>query len=398
MAERADASPRWVVRRTIKVALAGALRAAGAHRLVGAVRRRAAGGPRVLVVSYHRVTHDYAAAAQEGLASLLVSATTLRRQLEQLARTREIVSLADARRILAEPPGAAARRRDVVTVAFDDGYADVHGVALPILASLRIPATAFVVTGYIGTARRLPHDRIFSALSELAARGLTPPQAGLPPPLQRALDLCGQRGPAATLDHLIGRTPHDELLALADGLEARVGQHERELPAGTRLMDWEDVRALAAAGVDVGGHTVSHAVLPHLQPARARREVEGCRDALAAHLGRAPRHFAYPNGFHTAAIRALVARCGFEAAVTTEDMENVRGGDPLRLGRKMVWENTTLGPIGYSAALATCNLEGVFTALGLARPVSGEYSGAMVLPRTDNRRRGPGGPTFNSWR
>ena len=72
-------------------------------------------------------------------------------------------------------------------------------------------------------------------------------------------------------------------------------------------------------------------------------------------------------------MRALVARCGFEGAVTTEDRENVRGGDPLLLRRKMIWENTTLGPAGYSRALATCNLEGVFHALGLARAVPGEY-------------------------
>ena len=73
-------------------------------------------------------------------------------------------------------------------------------------------------------------------------------------------------------------------------------------------------------------------------------------------------------------MRALVRACGFETAVTTEDRENVRGGDPLALRRKMIWENTTLGPFGYSPALAACNLEGVFTALGLARAVTGEFS------------------------
>ncbi|MGC3996081.1 MAG: polysaccharide deacetylase family protein [Anaeromyxobacter sp.] len=276
MPERADGSARWMVRRTFKVAVAGALTASGLHRAVGALRRWQAGGVRVLVVSYHRVTPDYQASAREGLASLLVSTATLRRQLEGLARTRELVSLSEARRILSERPGRR-RRRDVVAVTFDDGYADVHGVALPILAALRIPATAYVVTGYVGTSHRLPHDRIFAALAELAARGIAPHQAGLPGPLQAALDAC-TGGPAATLDGLIARLPQAGLLALASGLEARVGLHERELPPGTRMMGWDDVRALAAAGVEVGGHTVTHAVLPHLAPARARREVEGCRD------------------------------------------------------------------------------------------------------------------------
>ncbi len=391
MPERADGSARWVVRRAVKVAVAGALRGAGVHRLVGALRRREAGGARVLVISYHRVTGDYAASAREGLASLLVSAATLRRQLEQLGRTRDLVSLSDARRILAEPPRGAARRRDVVAVTFDDGYADVHAVALPILERLRVPATAFVVTGLVGTERRLPHDRIFAALAELARRGIPPQAAGLARPVQTLLDSCAEPGPAATLDRLIATLPNGQLLAVADALGARVGMAHADLPEGTRLSTWEELRALDAAGVSIGGHTVTHAVLPNLPLARARREIAGCRDAIAERLGRPPLHFAYPNGYHTPAVRALVGECGFETAVTTEDRENVRGGDPLALRRKMIWENTTLGPAGYSPSLATCNLEGVFVALGLARPVAGEWGALAAAEGVGGvRERGAG--------
>jgi len=55
----------------------------------------------------------------------------------------------------------------------------------------------------------------------------------------------------------------------------------------------------------------------------------------------------------------------------------------------MLWENTTLGPSGYSEALAACNLEGVFTALGLARPVAGEFSGEPAPPEAPAPPRGP---------
>jgi peptidoglycan/xylan/chitin deacetylase (PgdA/CDA1 family) len=360
-----------MVRRALKVAVAETLSAARAHRLVGTLRRREAGGVRVLVVSYHRVTHDYAASAREGLASLLISTPALRLQLQQLARDREVVSLADARRILAEPPGSA-RPRDVVAVTFDDGYADVYGVALPILAELRLPAAIFVATGFVGNGRRLPHDRVFTSLLELQRRGIPPERAALPPETQALLDACAGGGPAATLDRLIAFLPYDRLEAVAGALLARVGMAERELPLGTRVMDWDEIRALAAAGMDIGGHTVHHAVLPNVSLARARKEIAGCYADIADRVGIPPRHFAYPNGYHTPAVREAVAESGFEGAVTTEDRENVRGDDPFTLRRKMIWENTTLGPIGYSAALATCNLEGVFTALGLSRPVPGD--------------------------
>src|SRR5512133_607439 len=203
MPERADDSPRWILRRAVKVAVAGALHAAGANHAVRALRRREAGGVRVLVMSYHRATTDFAASAREGLPSLLVSARTLRRQIEQVARTHDVVSLSDAARILSEPRGTAGT--DVAVITFDDGYADNHAVALPVLSALRAPATVFVATGFTGTERRMAHDRIFAALGELARHGVSPDRAGLEPPAQALLGACAEPGPAATLDRLLAR-------------------------------------------------------------------------------------------------------------------------------------------------------------------------------------------------
>ncbi len=379
MPERADDSPKWILRRTVKVAVAAALRAAGTHHLVSSLRRRQAGGARVLVLSYHRVTHDFRRSATEGLPSLLVSAATLRRQLEQVARTHEIVSLSDAARILAEPRGAAGRAgRDVTVVTFDDGYADNHAVALPVLSALRVPATVFVATGFTGTNRRLLHDRLFATLSELARRKVPFEGAGLPEPAQTLLSACAEPGPAATLDRLIARLPHPRLSLVAEALEARTRLHEEDLPAGGRLLGWEEIAELRAAGIDIGGHTVNHAVLANLPLSEARREITGCRDQLAERLGRRPRHFAYPNGYHTPAVRRAVAEEGFETAVTTEDRENARGGGLHALRRRVLWENSTLGPGGYSAALAACQFDGLFRVLGLCRAVDGARPDAPV--------------------
>ena len=76
----------------------------------------------MLLLPSHRATLDISESAREGRPSMRVCAATLRRQLEQLARTWEIVSLAEAARILAE--GARGPRRAFAAVTFDDGYAD----------------------------------------------------------------------------------------------------------------------------------------------------------------------------------------------------------------------------------------------------------------------------------
>src|SRR5438046_453919 len=44
------------------------------------------------------------------------------------------------------PPGAIA-------VTFDDGYADVLEQATPVLQRFEIPATAFIVSGYVGAQK-----------------------------------------------------------------------------------------------------------------------------------------------------------------------------------------------------------------------------------------------------
>jgi len=375
MGERADNSAKWVVRRAAKAAMAGALCAAGARWVVQSVARRVAGGARVLILSYHLPVPDFGQAARQVLPSLLVSTATLRRQLQQLAREREIVSLDEACRRLgapAAPPPRGGRVPDVAVVTFDDGYVGVHEDALPVLRDLRIPAIVYVPSGYIGTSRRLLHDRLFAALAELQRRRLLPQAAGLAPDLQALLDACAGEGAGSTLDHLIARLSHDRLSEIADALERRLGMREQDLPQATRLMGWEALRALQAAGVDVGGHTVHHVALANVPLARARAEIERCREEIAARLGAPPRHFAYPNGYYSARIRRAVADAGFTSAVTTEDLENRRRGDLFTLKRKTLWENSTLGATQYSAALAACNLDGVFGALGWQRPVTGE--------------------------
>jgi peptidoglycan/xylan/chitin deacetylase (PgdA/CDA1 family) len=110
----------------------------------------------------------------------------------------------------------------------------------------------------------------------------------------------------------------------------------RSCCADDRMLDWSQVAALLAGGHSVGGHGRAHLELDGLPLAEARAEVEGCARDLRAGTGRPPRLFCYPRGRASAAVRALVAEAGFEAACTVRPGANRAGADALALCRTEV--------------------------------------------------------------
>ena len=118
-------------------------------RVAARLRRDQAPGLRIL--TYHRLNehhpHD----------RLTVHPHAFRRQMEALrASGRPALSLGQAVKALR---GEAPLPPDSVVVTFDDGYADNHEVALPILEEAGLPATFFLATGLMGTSLTLDRYR-----------------------------------------------------------------------------------------------------------------------------------------------------------------------------------------------------------------------------------------------
>jgi peptidoglycan/xylan/chitin deacetylase (PgdA/CDA1 family) len=117
-----------------------------------------------------------------------------------------------------------------------------------------------------------------------------------------------------------------------------------------RLIDEEGARSLAAAGHEIGGHTLSHPKLTTVPPAEARREIERDRDALSALLDRSVSSFAYPKGDHDDATRGMVRDAGYRLAVTVRE-DLLHGAlDPWTLPRVSV--NGTMGMSQFAAKLS----------------------------------------------
>jgi peptidoglycan/xylan/chitin deacetylase (PgdA/CDA1 family) len=84
------------------------------------------------------------------------------------------------------------------------------------------------------------------------------------------------------------------------------------------LMAADQVRELAAAGIEIGSHAATHMRLAGASQAQLTAEVRDSRTSLAALLGTEIPGFAYPYGSMDAAARRAVRDAGYEHACAVE--------------------------------------------------------------------------------
>jgi peptidoglycan/xylan/chitin deacetylase (PgdA/CDA1 family) len=158
--------------------------------------------------------------------------------------------------------------RKVLHVTFDDAFRNVAN-ALPALERLRVPATVFACAAYAADGR----------------------------PLQ----------------------------------VPRLAEEVRSHPEHVATMTWDELRALAERGVEIGSHTLTHRNLPTLSDAELDRELRESRQLFETELGRPCRYLAYPWGEHDERIRAATRKAGYEAAFALRG--GADGGDPYAVPR-----------------------------------------------------------------
>ncbi len=224
-------------------------------------------------------------------------------------------------------------------LTFDDGYADNHDVAMPILRRHGLTATFFVTTGYLGGGRMF-NDSITETLRR--AHG---PEIDLRQTMLGDLgrhSLADARARRVAIDAVLLRVRHfpvEERDAFCAELQQRLGVSH--LPTDL-MMSPEQVRGLHRGGMQIGAHTVRHPMLAHLDNDAVLAELTGSRDALQVMIAAPVTLFAYPNGRpgedYSARTVELVRAVGFEAAVTTAWGVARRDSDPYQLPRFMPWD------------------------------------------------------------
>ncbi|MFL5488373.1 MAG: polysaccharide deacetylase family protein, partial [Gemmatimonadaceae bacterium] len=111
---------------------------------------------------------------------------------------------------------------------------------------------------------------------------------------------------------------------------------DREHNIETKWMTWDEVRALRAAGHEIGSHTKTHVDLGVTPPEQACCEISGGNSRLVDELGQSAGLFAYPFGGRrnmSDRNRAIVAKAGLLCCLSAYGGTVKADDDPFLLKR-----------------------------------------------------------------
>ena len=227
-----------------------------------------------------------------------------------------------------------------LAITFDDGYADNHDVAMPILQRHGLCATFFVATGFLDGGR-MWNDTLIEAVRSTTAAVLHPTDSGI-----AGLNALPLTSLAERRDAVRALLRACKYMAVAEREEATLALARAagvQLPQDL-MMRSAQVQALHRAGMGVGGHTVNHPILARLELAQARAEMATGKARLEEIIQAPVALFAYPNGQpgqdYLADHARLARDIGFEFAVTTAWGAGSSGADPYQIPRFTPWDRT----------------------------------------------------------
>jgi peptidoglycan/xylan/chitin deacetylase (PgdA/CDA1 family) len=157
---------------------------------------------------------------------------------------------------------------------------------------------------------------------------------------RRAVVLTFDDGCRCFRDHALPELAARGMTATLFAVSGELGGSNRwDRPAGERredLLDAAALRALVAAGIEVGSHGRSHRDLTTCDAAALAAEVAGSREELAAAIGAPVATFCYPYGRLDERVRSAAAAAGYAAAAAIHGRSAARRGDPFALPRLAV--------------------------------------------------------------
>jgi peptidoglycan/xylan/chitin deacetylase (PgdA/CDA1 family) len=274
--------------------------------------------------------------------------------MEYLAKTSTCMTLGQAVARLRHgtplPPNSVA-------VTFDDGFRNNYTQAFPVLMDCGVPATIFLTTGHIGRGMQLLWTERVARLISGMKRPVVRLELGDEPRLWWVRSEAEREQAASEILKLLKRLP---VGLREDRIAELVKQVEREEEPTSleryEFLNWDDVRAMAAAGIEFGSHTVHHPVLSTLDGRQRLEEVVRSKETIERELRQPCRVFSYPNGGvgdFGDTDRRVLRQVGYTGAATQIPGFNDLATDPFAVRRVNIGR-------GHTRLVFTAQLSGLW--------------------------------------
>lgn len=285
----------------------------------------------VAILRYHAVC------GPEGYAyadpGICVSPAAFDAQVAYLSRQYRVLPLPEAVTYIRTGKSLPA---NAVAITFDDGYAD-NLEAARILHRHGVVGTFYLTADCLADGAPFWPTEIKTLVDRLPGPAVT---ITIPDTQSLPLVTAADRYRAIKV---LTRLCKGNRIAVREALRTELRQLASMPSAPTpTMLTWDQVREMVRLGMDIGGHTLTHANLPSAGPEDAWREIDGCRRALRERLGVEVTQFSYPNGgaerYHTEELHRMAERAGFTGAATSSNGFASIASDPYAMERVEIEE------------------------------------------------------------
>lgn len=296
----------------------------------------------VLILTYHQVL-PYSSKFKQFDYRNVVSKEAFYQQIKFLKAHYDVISLAEAVQLLSEK----WQKGNYAVITFDDGYKNNFTYALPVIKDLGVTATFFISTALIDSNDCLWTDWVTYLLLNSSNRTL---EIALPDRnFYFELSNADSRIRASfVLRSFLKGSTYEVSQHVLEQMKQQTKQNTSPVEADPdryAFLTWQEVKAMHAAGMDIGAHTHNHILLSMISDDEVRLELKTSKEAIEKNLGVQCPHFSYPNGgrndFNERHF-SILKELGYHAAVTQIPGVNRVGDNLYSLKRINISSQMTL--------------------------------------------------------
>jgi len=265
----------------------------------------------IIIFTYHRVYPG-----KDNLFVKNVCLEEFEKQVKYLKENFKIYSLEKLINLLSKPKIDNPIKENIAVITFDDGYKDNYIYAYPILKKYQVPATIFLISGYIGKDELFWWDKVGYIISNSQKSSINIPNFG-------DFSLIDSQKKLHCISFLLRRFKNISNQLKNEYIINLQKICDVTIPSGLAekiILSWDEIREMSDNGISFGAHTLNHPNLANIDLNEVEKEIVDSKKMIEERLKTDITLFAYPYGTksdYNNEIIELIKNAGFKCACSS---------------------------------------------------------------------------------